>query len=200
MSILNLSPSAVTPPTDNMEHGRCYSFYLRRNDANSTAVPRLYGNLIASATAKIKVWDPYIHDEDMKIFANLNYPVDITILTLCSLQRWTHKCSNVETKIKEFVPTEFLANTSFEMLYINKDRYGADINGAWQFHDRFLMIDDSDFFIIGSSVAHHLSSMQSTGIMRIEYEEDKDVIRNAFNETYNVAISEGCTYFLPNLL
>ena len=190
-TLVNTNPAAGSPPSDNMRHGQNYSFYLRKQGI--TVPPLMYANLIASATSRIIIWDPYIHDADMQIFSNLNHAVDITLLTHGSSQSWPPKISNIVTRIKQSVPDEFKENTSLSALYINKDN-------SWLFHDRFLIIDDSDFYIIGSSVGYHITATQSTGIMEISSDLDKTIIWDAYNETYNQAVSDGCQYNLQNLL
>lgn len=183
-----------------MDHGLYYSFYLRRQNVNGNIAPGLYGNIIASATHKIEIWDPYVHESDMAIFANLTYPVDITILTLFSYQQRANRLTPLENSIWQNVPTEFLADTSFRMAYIDKSRHGSNESGEWQFHDRFLIIDEEEFYIIVSSISHHLTANQSTGIMQIEHDEDKSIIRDAFDETYNRAERDNCVVCLQNLL
>ena len=197
-TIVNTNPAAGSPPSDNMRHGQNYSFYLRKTGV--TAPPLMYANLIASATSKIIVWDPYIHEADMQIFSNLTHGVDITLLTLGSFQSWPQKISNIVTRIKQSVPDVFKATTSLSALYINKDIHGRHQDDSWLFHDRFLIIDDSDFYIIGSSVGYHITATQSTGIMEMSSDRDKDIILDAYIETYNRAVSDGCQDNLQNLL
>ena len=201
---LNISVNTLTnistPQPDNMEHGPNYSFYLRKQNVSGNVAPRLYCNIIASATRKIEIWDPYVHESDMAIFANLNYPVDITILTLFSNQQRTNRFTSLERSLKQNVPTEFLTNTSFRLAFVDKSRHRSDATGEWQFHDRFLIIDDEEYYIIGSSITYHLTAKQSTGIMRVEHDGDKSIIRDAFNETYNMAVRDNCVICLQNLL
>lgn len=197
-TLVNTNPAVGSPPSDNMRNGQNYSFYLRKQ--RMTNPPLMYANLIASATSGIIIWDPYIHDADMQIFSNLNHGVEITLLTLGSSQSWPQKISNIVTRIKQSIPDEFKENTSLSALYINKDIHGRDQDDSWLFHDRFLIIDDSDFYIIGSSVGYHITATQSTGIMEISSDLDKTIIWDAYIETYNQVVSDGCQYNLQNLL
>lgn len=198
---LNLNPAPVNAPLppveDYMEKGAAYSLYLK--DSDDKPAPAMYGNLIASATSKVIIWDPYVHGDDMSVFSNLSHNVDISILMLCSAQNWGTRNADIINKLKQYIAPEFKASTSLRLAFIDKDRHGAGLNGSWQFHDRFLIIDD-EIFLIGASMAHHRSPQQTTGIMRIEHEEDKIMIHDAFNQTYNTAAEEHCKSFFSNLL
>lgn len=179
----------------NMEHGLQYSFYL--HDSDSKAAPSLYSELVSQAQVKISIWDPYIHNVDMEVFNNISTAVDIEILTMCDAPRWQTKYQNCLAALKSHVPNYLLHSVSFRIAYIGKD---INFHEVWHFHDRFLMIDDADFYLIGSSVEYHHTPHASTGIYHIEHEADKIVIRNAYDKTFNKAVANGTLIFIPNLI
>lgn len=195
---IQINNNQVTQPVSLSGRGLNYFFFLR-NDP-SLPMPDWYQKIIETAQSKIEIWDPYIHYTDHKIFASLRNPVEIAILTLSSSQKWNNQLSNYITALKQNVPDQFRANISGKIAFIDKDRHGDDeINGKWQFHDRFLIIDDADFYIIGASIAHHLSPKQSTGIMTVEHAEDKEIIRKAFDETLDQTHRDSSYYSFTDL-
>lgn len=174
-----------------------YSFYLR--DCNTKPAPTMYGNLISGATSKIIIWDPYIHHQDISVFSQLTCAVDIVLLTLMGAQKWSNWQTGIINEFRQMVPTAFLDETSLTLAYIDKAQHGDDLNGKWQFHDRFLIIDDMDYYLVGSSIAHHLSAKQSTGIMKLEHDVDKALIYDVFSKTFDQAVFDNCLITLPNL-
>lgn len=195
--LITINPAIQThaPSSHNMEHGQQYSFYL--HDSGSKPAPSLYSELISQAQAKVSIWDPYIHDADMEVFNNIATAIEIEILTMCEARNWQIKKQNCLTALKSHISDNLLQGVRFRFAYI-----GTDINpaGIWHFHDRFLMIDDEDFYLIGSSVEYHHSPHSSTGIYHIEHEADKMVIREAYDKTFNKAVADGTLIFIPNLI
>ena len=65
---------------------------------------------------------------------------------------------------------------------------GDEKHNGWIFHDRFLIIDECDVYLIGSSIGWHLSSQESTGVFRVKDQGTKDFIRSLYNEYWKQAI------------
>ena len=188
--------SALAPdPNTNMVHGERYSFFL--NDGTKVDGPKLYERLIASAQSKIVIWDPFVNTDDMNLLFNISQDTALIIITSCSSQRWEDRRNNLHNSLKAHISEEKKASVTVSLGYIDTDIHGSH---KWNCHDRFLIIDDSEYYLIGSSMAHHRSLLSSTGIMHVEHESDKTVIQEAFNKVYNEVMSKGWISTYPNLL
>lgn len=159
------------------------------------AAPDLYQDYIKSARRKIEIWDPYIHGDDMTLFSYLTNPVAISFLTDKSSRHFTTMRDDIINKLKLMVPTHLKANVSVNIAYIDTDIHGR----KWTCHDRFLIIDDTDFYLVGSSLAYQYTSQKSTGIFKLADSADMGVIRDAFDKTYNQAVSDGHVFTQANL-
>ena len=184
----------LTTHHTNMEHGNRYFIFI--NDGTKTEGPELYGNLIASAQKKIIVWDPYLYHLDMELMKHIRYPISLIILTSGSAQKWNQKRDSLINELKRHVSSSLKSDVSVQIGYIDTDTHGTS---KWNCHDRFLMIDDSEYFLIGSSMAHHRSLLSSTGILHVEHSEDKELINKAFYKVYNEAMSKRWISYYENL-
>ena len=57
----------------------------------------------------------------------------------------------------------------------------------FQFHDRFLIIDQKTTYLIGSSIGYHIESNQSTGIYMVNDDLSADFIKEIFVEYWKAA-------------
>ncbi len=145
-----------------------------------TDIPLKYMDLIKSAASSIYIWDPYFNIDSTKpdyvLFNNINDNVLIRILTVKKLA----KAANINflndtlTKVKSAVSAN---DVEFGMRVINESE---GIEKKWLFHDRFLIIDNNDFYYIGSSVGYHIYTEKSTGIYKITDIETKELIEALF--------------------
>lgn len=133
----------------------------------------------------------------MELFRNLDRSVDIEILNICDARNWTTKVQNCVDALKRNVQSHLKQDITFYFAYIGKDIHP---DGVWQFHDRFLIIDDQEFYLIGSSMSYHRISDCSTGIYHVEHDEDKRVIKDAYEATKQIAANDNTYIFLNNLL
>jgi len=155
-----------------------YWFYHK--DSFPYGSPLLYDKLINTAVSEIIIWDPYFNvkfpNRDQNIFANINNGITIKILTLKGLDGGKTYLTEVQNALKMIIPKT--KNCRFGLRVINKgDLFNQ---GKHFFHDRFLIIDDSEVYLIGSSVGHHIKSEQSTGIFKVSNDKTKDFIKSIF--------------------
>ncbi len=167
------------PSSDNMMHGANYAFFLR-DDASKPA-PTYYGDLIASATKWVYIWDPYFHDGDTAVFANLSNCVKVVVLTKKNARRKDVYLDGLINHTKANINSSVKGNCCFAFGFIDTDSHPQ---GVWQCHDRFIIIDDENFFLVGASVESHLRSLHSTGIYEVTADEDKEIIRDAYKKTF----------------
>lgn len=155
-----------------------YWFYHKGFYPNDN--PLLYQQLIDDALSEIIIWDPYFNvkppQRDQDIFANINDEITIKILTSKGLDGPQTYLTEVKNILKTIIPPR--KNCRFGLRVINR---GDVVNqGDHYFHDRFLIIDDSEVFLIGSSVGYHIKSERSTGIFKVSNDETKDFIKSIF--------------------
>ena len=178
------STSSPASPADGMEHGVYYAHYLR--DSSTKPAPTYYKALLEGATRKVIIWDSYFHQPDTEIFSWLKNPVDVTVLSSKSAMH-TRYLQDLVDNTRLQLPTALSGRCVFTFGYINTDRYGLDL---WRTHDRYLIIDDLDYYLIGGSIAQHREAHQSTGIYQVTEQRDKDVIQDAFDKTFSVCTSD----------
>ena len=157
-----------------------YWFYHKGSFPNDN--PLLYQELVDSATNEIIIWDPYFHikspNGDQDVFSNIQNDITIKILTNRSLFRNTTYLTDCKSSLKTLIPEA--KNTRFGLRVINKNEPHSQ--GGRFFHDRFLIIDNTDVYLIGSSIEYHLryENAVSTGIFKVSNNETKDFIKSIF--------------------
>lgn len=144
--------------------------------------PSLYKKLISEAEYSIKVWDPHFHiDLDCIIFSNIKQNISIQILTQVSLNgRYSGYKENILEKMRDTIPKE--KNTSFCIGIIDKYNHYKRL---WEFHDRFLIIDENQVYIVGGSVEYNHISKMSSGIYKVTNTSSSDFIVSLFIKYWN---------------
>lgn len=155
-----------------------YWFYHKGSYPNDN--PLLYQKLVDEATNEIIIWDPYFNikppNNDQDIFSNINNDITIKILTIKGLDGPQTYLTDVKNSLKMTIPPT--KNNRLGLRVINK---GDILNqGGRYFHDRFLIIDDSEVYLIGSSLGYHIKTEQSTGIFKVSNDETKNFIKSIF--------------------
>jgi hypothetical protein len=150
--------------------------------------PLVYQQLIASATSHINVWDPYFNisppNRDYDIFYSVGQGITIQLLTQKGLSSTSTYFNDIADGLKLIIPRS--KNTRLGIRAIDK---GDTHQYFWQFHDRFLIIDQQQVFLIGSSVGNHLKPAHSTGIYRVTDPDTASFIVSLFDAYWNKAIN-----------
>lgn len=160
-----------------------YWFYHKSSYPSDN--PLLYQVLIDNATDEIIIWDPYFNvklpNADQDIFANIKNNITIKILTLKGLDGTQSYLTSVHNAVKlAIAPAK---DCRFGLRVINEGDVANQ--GGRFFHDRFLIIDKTDVYLIGSSLDYHLKSKQSTGIYKVSNPDTRDFILSIFKEYWN---------------
>ena len=145
--------------------------------------PTLYKKIISEAERSIRIWDPHIHEnKDCVIFTEVKNNIAIEILTLKSLNG-TH--ANFMTlfvdEMKKVIPVE--KSVSFCLGVI--DKY---TNKEWEFHDRFLIIDRFQVYLVGGSVEYNHTSKMGSGIYKVTDTITSQFIIDLFAKYWNETI------------
>lgn len=160
-----------------------YWFYHKGSFPNDS--PLLYQELVDNATNEIIIWDPYFNVKspkaDQNIFANIKSNITIKILTLKGLDRQQSYLIEVKDALKIVIPPS--KECRFGLRVINN---GDVANQESRFfHDRFLIIDETDVFLVGSSVGYHIQSERSTGIFKVSNPDTKEFVKSIFKHYWD---------------
>lgn len=176
--------SVTTSPTDNMVHGTQYSHYLRDDIAKPT--PCYHERLLSEATNKVVIWDPYFHAPDTAIFRGLKNAVEVYVLSSKSKPLKDIYLDALIAETPNHLIPRVKSHCTFNFGFIDTCKYGKEL---WNTHDRFLIVDDK-YYLVGASVAHHLASHDSTGICRLRFRVDKQIVQNAFDKCWTVCVND----------
>lgn len=159
-----------------------YWFYHKGTYPNDN--PLLYQQLIDNATNEIIIWDPYFNvkfpNRDQDIFANIKDDITIKILALKGLDGPRTYFTEIKNALKTIIPP--VKNSRFGLRVINK---GEPLQALNKFHDRFLIIDNSEVYLIGASVGYHIHEEQSTGFFKVSNNDTKDFIKSIFKHYWD---------------
>jgi len=165
-------------------------FWFYHKPSFPTDYPEIYQKLLSNAISDIEVWDPYFNtgQNDQEVFALINPNVSIKILTLKALNGSDSYFHDVANDLKLVIPRS--KNVRFAMRAVDKsDMTQFD----WRFHDRFLIIDQLDVYLIGCSLAGHTTPHLSTGILKVAEIDTKMFIISIFREYWRVATNQEYT-------
>jgi len=161
-----------------MIEGKNYAFYESMFKDNwSDLYPKKYSEILASAVRKIEICDSYFFNvqDTYNAFSAICTPMLLEfhiILDDNNFQRRNQVRSTFEQKI----------GGKYSVLKYYK------MQGNAITHDRYLIIDEKDYYLIGSSALHHsVLKETATGICQICEDEDKLIIRDLFDRRYAIA-------------
>lgn len=182
-------PIDIADPITRMHDDGVGNYWFYHKGSYPTDEPLLYRQILATASSYIEIWDPYFNvdaaNDDQEIFDLINPNITIKILTKKGLDGPRTYLTNVHNAMKIKIPQAM--NVRFGLRVINK---GDALNfGNWFFHDRFLIIDQSEVFIVSGSVGWHVKSLESTGIFKVDNNDTKIFIRSLFDEYWKIAAS-----------
>ncbi len=162
-----------------------YWFYHKGSYPNQE--PLLYQHIINNANSDIEIWDPYFNvngnNSDHDIFNNIPNNITLKILTQKGLNGTQSYLTDVHNSLKMKITSS--KNIRFGLRVFNK----GDISnqGDWFFHDRYLIIDKTDIYLVGSSVGYHLKPEKSTGIFKVNNVDTGLFIISLFEEYWKQA-------------
>jgi len=166
---------------DNMNHGTNYAFFHRPQC--QSLPPRWYQRVISSATRSIDIWDPYFNyndndeDNDCRLFKYLRCSVKMRFLVVESDDKFNSKFRDWEPSIANMITTALKPGMDISFSYISPN---TELGAKWEFHDRFLIVDNDRVFLVGSSVGYQLSPKASTGMYELINDEDKKLVTDMF--------------------
>lgn len=167
--IVPSTADAVTPPA--FEYGEDYAFY----DARMKRTPDYYQKILATATKTIQIWETHSKpEEDWKVFSEVTCPqIDITILTICD------KDMKTEEQVRQLA-NNIIDNLNDEVKICTLIVFAFHYNCIFDdilWHDRFLIIDDNDYYLVGPSMNNQVGSDTSFGIHYLSKTSDRDLLK-----------------------
>lgn len=171
---------------DGFTHGDKYHFY----DSNKNPYPpSYYQYLLSTAKKSIKIWDPYWSDPT-QLFSNVKQN-NIQIDFVCSIGLENVKIMSdiADRKAKQIIRADIdklsniLVKQGVTGFKINVHNYVCYKNKPQLWHDRYLILDDSEVYIVGASINMLTERNRSYGIVKVENKEDIDIVLN-FNKYY----------------
>lgn len=188
------SVPSVAPVSDNMEHGLHYAFY-DHSDKKSDG-PKMYAELLRSAQNSIRIWDPYFNKSgasDHLLFGYIKNPVEIYYLTNGTKVENCRIAREKAQLLWDNVPVAVRDKSTLHFAFVTKD-----VNDDYMFHDRWLILDDSRYFLVGGSINYHAGTPTcSTGIYEVMDDEDQQLISKKFNKFYQHAIDDSACIIKP---
>ena len=178
----------------NFVDGKYYHFYDRML-INEKDAPWFYQQLLASAKQSIVIWDPYYYLDCEDIFCQIEQDnLYVEILTICDYQDNKNNMNDFADRVLKAIDKGKAPNCTVRV-YAFIPRYSHD--SPWsKWHDRFLIIDNADVYLIGSSMDSQIlidgceNKSRSFGIMKITESEDLDLIKRTY-ENYRNLLKEG---------
>lgn len=170
---------------DNMYHGKHYAFF--HHPEMMTSEPLMYKNLVASATRSVEIWDPYFNDTDTELFSYLQNNTKVKVLLCTTKPLFLSKAPSM-WKLSSNI--QLTGKSGVQIMFGCVDK-GNNTYKVWEWHDRWLIIDDERVFLIGSSLAYYLKPINTTGIYELKSEEDKELVKEMFKKYWKAAL-EGC--------
>lgn len=176
----------------NMRYGENL-YYFDKSRHNGSESPAYYQKLIESATESLWIWDSYFWRDDVLLFNNVTNPIEIKVLRQFSSNA-THnpKYYSLPDNVNDIIdniPNDVKGNNKkVQCAFI--DKYKDDCK-KYQFHDRYLIIDESRVFAVGASLSYQYNPGESFGIYKIGKVDDISLIIKIFNEYFDFAASKG---------
>ena len=149
------------------------------HDASLSDNPVFYKKVLTQAQKNIRILDPYACEPDAtRVFECIhveNITIDI-ITTGYEEEDIKLFADNIINVIKKNISTYSLSIISYRERGVRLDQQIP----LW--HDRYLSIDHTDYYLIGSSLDSQQTSRKYHGILLLTEEEDKKIIDDLFGK------------------
>ena len=143
--------------------GKFYHFY---DKMKTRGLPGHYLSLLKGAKQSIAIWDPHYRQCDCSVFSEIEQDgIYIEILTIC-------ECSEIKADMDAFASKVLNTIDKTDVPICKVKVYSLapyNIRQEWsaEWHDRFLIIDNIDVYLVGASLDSHEKSKRSYGIYQL---------------------------------
>lgn len=158
--------------------GKDYHFYDRRK---TTDPPRLYQELLSQATQSVVIWDPFYYCCDYKaVFGSIKHDgISVELLTICDNNETRADFESLADTIRSAINRVEAPSCSVTVLALKKAKFRAQNIGT-EWHDRYLIIDGNNVYLIGNSIDAQEQTSKSFGIMKLVEIEDINLVVDAY--------------------
>lgn len=165
----------------NFVDGKFYHFYDRMK---TRGLPGHYQSLLKGAKQTIAVWDPHYHQCDCSVFSDIDQDgIYVEILTTCECSENKDDMDVFAGKVLDAIDTTDVPNCEVRVYALAprvlRQKWGTE----W--HDRFLIIDSKEVYLVGASLDSHENSKRSYGIYQLTETEDKNIVIDAYKAYRN---------------
>ena len=172
MATINI-PGAVPSQT---KYQQGDNYVLHDPEINKNAA--YYKELLASAKKSIRILDPYAFngDDSIRVFEVVSYDnITIEIYTTGYDKKEIESYSdNIRNVIKKNMQHYTIKIFSFKEYGVRNEQKIS----LW--HDRYLIIDDNDFYLVGNSIDGQQMSTKYHGIYHLNETKDKEIVANLY--------------------
>ena len=175
--------AAIASISHNFDQGTNYYFFDNRMEET----PNLYKQLLAIATEKIQIWDPYYDEEkDAALFEDVKAEkMDIEILTTQDKRPNNRTAQEFADNILNAIPKEQTPKCKVVVRSFAKSARNRKNELIPLWHDRYLIIDQTEVFLIGPSMTSQVETKRSFGFYRLNDVEDIKVVKKYFESYRN---------------
>jgi hypothetical protein len=161
----------------NFVDGKYYHFYDRRL---TDKTPGLYQRLLASAEHTIVIWDPHYRECRCDVFSAIHKDgIYIEILTVCNNGEDKADIDAFAKKMLDAIDNTEVPNCKVRVIAL-APRDLRKVRGI-EWHDRYLIIDNTRAFLVGASIDAQEKSNKSFGIYELTETEDINRVIDAYN-------------------
>lgn len=171
MANVNLQGAVPTPPQ--YQQGENYVLH----DPNITQTPAYYKELLSVAKQSVRILDPYAFQyeaiEAFEVVCSENIQIEIVTRRYDSEDLIRHR-DNIENILKKNIRNYSLTIYSYFDNGVPKQQRVP----LW--HDRYLIVDDTDIYLIGSSIDGQVKSDKYHGIYHLDRDKDIEIVVNLY--------------------
>lgn len=160
----------------NFVDGKYYHFYDfgLTNDS-----PKLYGELLSGAKSSIRIWDPHYRYVDFGLFSYIHQDgVSIEFLTICQEGEGKSDMNAFANEVLDTIDDEDVPVCKVRVYSLMPKFFRKGVWTEW--HDRFLIVDDTDVYLIGASLDAHMGTNKSYGIYQLNETDDKNLVLDTY--------------------
>lgn len=172
----------IVVETSGFQTVKNYSFYRK-----GAQPPRLYQHILSAAKISIDIWDPYFTEEAAHVFDSVRQDhIKINILTKLN-KKAVQTNADVDAfvnKIKNILEDNDV-KPEIEIYCITKN----DFERNW--HDRYLVIDDTDAYLIGTSIDEQINPIKDFGIYHVTDINEVQYIKQCMQYCKSKCVTRG---------
>ena len=159
--------------------GKEYHFYDRRRTADP---PRLYQKLLSQATRSVIIWDPFHDCYDFRtVFGGIKQDgIFVELLTICDNLETKADIESLADTILSAINRVDVPSCAVTVFALKKAKFRACYGGT-EWHDRFLILDGDNVYLIGNSIDAQEQTSKSFGIMKLVETDDINLVVDAYN-------------------